>query len=66
MITDIHLSDMDESESLRDAVYHALKKAIMTGVLDEYEVDKGNQKSVIRLSVPVLCSALLWYGGQYL
>lgn len=42
------------------------KKAIMTGVLDEYEVDKGNQKSVIRLSVPVLCSALLWYGGQYL
>lgn len=42
------------------------KKAIMTGVLEEYEVDKGNRKSVIRLSVPVLCSVLLWYGGQYL
>ena len=38
----------------------------MTGVLEEYEVDKGNRKSVIRLSVPVLCSVLLWYGGQYL
>ena len=33
MITDIHLLDMEEGESLRDAVYHTLKKAIMTGVL---------------------------------
>lgn len=41
------------------------KKAAMTGVLDEYEIDKGNRKSVIRLSVPVLCSVLLWYGGFY-
>ncbi len=42
------------------------KKAIMTGMLDEYEVNKMNRKCVIRLSIPVLCSVLLWYGGQYL
>lgn len=42
------------------------KKAAVTGVLEEYEVDKGNRKSVIRLSVPVLCGVLLWYGGQCL
>lgn len=41
------------------------KKVAMTGVLDEYRVDKGNPKSVIRLSIPVLCSVLLWYGGLY-
>ena len=42
------------------------KKVVLTGVFDVYEVDKGNRKCVIRLSVPVLCSVLLWYGGQYL
>ncbi len=55
MITDIHLSDMDESESLRDAVYHALKKAIMTGVLvpDErlMEIPIANQLGVSRTPV---------------
>ena len=42
------------------------KKAMITGVLEEYEVDKTNRKCVIRLSIPVLCSVLLCYGGQYL
>ncbi|MBQ6787276.1 MAG: prepilin peptidase [Lachnospiraceae bacterium] len=42
------------------------KKVVLTGVFDVYEVDKGNPKGVIRLSVPVLCSVLLWYGGQCL
>ena len=40
------------------------KKVMMTGMLDEYEIDKTNRKNVIRLSIPVLCSVLLWYGGQ--
>ncbi len=41
------------------------KKAVVTGVLDEYEVDKGNKKGMIRLSIPVLISVLLLYGGFY-
>lgn len=42
------------------------KKVILTGVFDEYEINKRNQKGVIRLAPPVLCSVLLWFGGQYL
>ena len=41
------------------------RKVILTGVMDDYVVDKANQKSVIRLSVPLLCSVLLLYGGIY-
>lgn len=41
------------------------RKIIFTGAVDDYVVDKGNQKSVIRLSIPVLCSVLLLYGGFY-
>jgi len=41
------------------------KKVILTGVIDPYEVDREKKKTVIRLSVPVLCSVLLLYGGFY-
>lgn len=41
------------------------KKVILTGALDPYKVDRGKKKGVIRLSVPVLCSVLLLYGGFY-
>lgn len=55
MITDIQLLDMEEGESLRDAVYHTLKKAIMTGVLvpDErlMEIPIANQLGVSRTPV---------------
>ena len=55
MITDVHLLDMEEGESLRDAVYHSLKKASMTGVLaaDErlMEIPIANQLGVSRTPV---------------
>ena len=41
------------------------KKAIITGTLESYEVDKQEKRSVIRLSIPTLCSVLLLYGGFY-
>ena len=41
------------------------KKLVLTGILEDYEVDRSNKKSVIRLSIPVLCSVLLLYGGFY-
>lgn len=41
------------------------KKAIMTGVIEAYEVDRREKRSVIRLSIPTLCSVLLLYGGFY-
>ena len=55
MISEVHLLDMEEGESLRDAVYHTLKKAIMTGVLapDErlMEIPIANQLGVSRTPV---------------
>lgn len=55
MITDVHLLDMGVGESLRDAVYHSLKKAIMTGILapDErlMEIPIANQLGVSRTPV---------------
>ena len=41
------------------------RKIVLTGAIDDYEVDKHNKRSVIRLSIPVLCSVLLLYGGFY-
>lgn len=40
-----------------------LRKAALTGSIDEYKVDKENKKCVIRLSIPALVSlALMWAG----
>ena len=41
------------------------RKLLLTGAVDDYIVEKRNRKSVIRLSIPVLCSVLLLYGGFY-
>ncbi len=52
----------------RKRLYNLLqygKKAVFTGVFEEYTCEKGSKRSVIRLSVPVLCSVLLCYGGGY-
>lgn len=40
-----------------------LRKAILTGTWDSYEVNKMEKRSVIRLAVPILCSVLFLYGG---
>lgn len=41
------------------------RKVILTGAVDDYEAGKRNKESVIRLSIPALCSVLLLYGGLY-
>lgn len=41
------------------------RKAVLTGALDDYVVDRKEKRSIIRLSVPVLCSVVLLYGGLY-
>ncbi len=55
MISDVQLMNMEEGESLRDAVYHSLKNAIMTGILapDErlMEIPIANQLGVSRTPV---------------
>lgn len=55
MITDIQLTYTEEGESLRDAVYHTLKRSIMTGVLvtDDrlMEIPIANQLGVSRTPV---------------
>lgn len=41
------------------------RRVLLTGTLVTYEVEREKKKSVIRLSVPILCSVLLLYGGVY-
>ena len=41
------------------------RKVILTGAVDDYVIEKRNRKSGIRVSIPVLCSVLLLYGGFY-
>lgn len=36
-----------------------LRKVALTGAVDEYEIDKAQKKSVIRLSIPALISLVL-------
>lgn len=54
------------SESRERLLYlgRYIKKAVLTGSIDEYEVDKENKKCVIRLSVPALVIlAMIWMEG---
>lgn len=41
------------------------RKIILTGTFDDYAVNRKEKRSIIRLSVPVLCSVVLLYGGLY-
>lgn len=54
-------------ESRRRLLYlgRYCRKIILTGAVDDYTVDRESKRSMIRLSVPVLCSVLLLYGGFY-
>lgn len=42
-----------------------LKKAILTGNVENYVVDKKNKKCVIRLSIPAFMSLIIMYLGGY-
>lgn len=42
-----------------------LRKAALTGVVEEYEVDRSQKRSVVRLTIPALASLLLLCAGVY-
>lgn len=42
-----------------------IRKAALTGVMDEYQIDKTQKKSMIRLSIPAMISLLLMCLGVY-
>jgi len=42
-----------------------VRKVILTGAIDTYQVDKAQKKSVIRLSIPAFISLLLLCAGIY-
>lgn len=42
-----------------------LRKAVLTGCIDEYMIDKEEKKCVIRLSIPAFASLLLLCAGCY-
>ena len=42
-----------------------VKKAAITGAVDEYEIDTSNKRNLIRLSVPALLSMLILTAGVY-
>ena len=54
-------------ESRQRLIYLAqyLKKAALTGSIDNYIVDKKNKKCVIRLSIPAFMSLLIMCFGGY-
>ena len=52
----------------RERLYYLIsycRKAVLTGAVDLYEVDKKDTRKVIRLSVPTVCSVLMLMGGWY-
>jgi prepilin peptidase CpaA len=42
-----------------------IRKAVLTGTIDEYEVDKSDRRSLIRMSVPAFISLILMCMGLY-
>lgn len=43
-----------------------IRKAVLTGTIDEYQIDKTQKRCVIRLSIPAFISLLLmYYMGAY-
>lgn len=42
-----------------------IRKAVVTGVLDEYQIDKSEKRCVIRLSIPAFISLLLMCANVY-
>lgn len=42
-----------------------IRKAVLTGAIDEYQIDKTQKRCVIRLSIPAFISLILMYMGAY-
>ncbi len=42
-----------------------MKKVALTGVMDEYQIDRTRKKCVIRLSIPAFISLVLMCAGAY-
>ncbi len=42
-----------------------IKKAALTGAMDEYQIDRTQKKCVIRLSIPAFVSLILMCAGAY-
>lgn len=42
-----------------------IRKAVMTGVMDAYQIDRTRKKCVIRLSIPAFISLVLMCAGVY-
>lgn len=42
-----------------------IKKAVLTGTMDEYQIDRTQKKCVIRLSIPAFVSLILMCAGAY-
>jgi hypothetical protein len=42
-----------------------IRKVVLTGTIDEYEVDKSDRRSLIRMSVPAFISLILMCMGLY-
>lgn len=42
-----------------------IKKAVLTGAMDEYQIDRTQKKCVIRLSIPAFVSLILMCAGAY-
>jgi hypothetical protein len=42
-----------------------IRKIVFTGAVDDYQIDKGNKRSLIRIAVPAFISLLLMCGGVY-
>jgi hypothetical protein len=42
-----------------------IRKAVITRTMDEYEIDKTNKTTLIRIAVPAFLSLILMYTGVY-
>lgn len=42
-----------------------LRKAAVTGTVDDYQIDRTRKQCVVRLSIPAFLSLLLMYAGLY-
>ena len=40
-----------------------VKKAVVTGTIDEYKIDNNNKRCVIRLSIPAFIAVLVMLSG---
>lgn len=42
-----------------------LRKVVMTGVVDQYQIDRAQKRCVVRLSIPAFISLIMMCAGVY-